>query len=140
MREAYMLDTSALLAHCREEPGHELVERLLEEHDGRVFISGITWLELHVRLKALISDAKARAEILAIYEELLDGALPVTVEVARAACELRDLLPERIPNGDALIAATARLKGAKLVHRDPHFTAIPGKLLPQIVLPEKLIA
>ena len=137
MSDACLLDTSALLAHYREEPGYDVVERLLNEHPGEVFISAITWLEFHVRLKAIIPSAKARAETLAIYSELLADALPVTREVARAAFDLREQLSQRIPNGDALIAATAWLKGARLVHRDPHLSVIPVRLVPQIVLPPK---
>ena len=137
MSVTYLLDTSALLAHLQEEPGYELVERLLDEHPGEVFISAINWLEFHVRLKELIPDAKARAETLSIYDELLADALPVTREVARAAFDLREQLTARIPNADALIAATAQLATATLVHRDPHFSTIPTKLVKQIVLPTK---
>jgi predicted nucleic acid-binding protein len=36
---------------------------------------------------------------------------------------------------DVLIAATASLGNATLVHRDPHFVAIPSSLLKQEVLP-----
>ena len=135
MSGPYVLDTSALLAHYREEPGHDLVHRLLEEHPGDVYVSSITWLEFHLRLKELIPNQKARDEVLAIYGELLADALPVSRETARAAFDLREQLPRRIPNGDALIAATAKLKGATLVHRDPHLGAIPERLVKQIVLP-----
>lgn len=137
MSGPYVLDTSALLAHYREEPGHDLVERLLDEHPDDVYVSTITWLEFHLRLKELIPNQNAREEVLAIYDELLADALSVTREVARAAFDLRQQLPKRIPNGDALIAATAKLKGATLVHSDPHLAAIPEKLVKQIVLPEK---
>jgi predicted nucleic acid-binding protein len=137
MSGAYVLDTSALLAHYREEPGHDLVERLLEEHADDVFVSSITWLEFHLRLKELIPNQNAREEVIAIYDELLADALPVTRETARAAFELRGQLPGRLPIGDALIAATAKLKGATLVHRDPHLAAIPESLVKQIVLPVK---
>jgi predicted nucleic acid-binding protein len=67
----------------------------------------------------------------------LADTLPVTREVARAAFDLRQQLARRIPNADALIAATAKLQGATLVHRDPHLAAIPETLVKQIVLPEK---
>jgi len=137
MNGPYVLDTSALLAHYRQEPGHDLVERLLEEHPHEVYVSSITWLEFHVRLKELIPNQNARAEVLAIYDELLAEALPVSRETARAAFDLREQLPRRIPNADALIAATAKLKGATLVHRDPHLAAIPERLVKQIVLPAR---
>jgi predicted nucleic acid-binding protein len=38
---------------------------------------------------------------------------------------------------DTLIAATAILRAATLVHRDPHFTAIPPSMLKQEMLPPK---
>jgi hypothetical protein len=37
-----------------------------------------------------------------------------------------------------LIAASASLRKAKPVHRDPHFFTIPTSLLKQVVLPEKV--
>jgi predicted nucleic acid-binding protein len=137
MSDAHVLDTSALLAHCREEAGYEIVEGLLEQTAGRVFVSAITWLEFQLRLRELIPAEKVRREVLAIYDELLTEALPVTREVAQAALELRQRVPQRIPNGDALIAATAKLINATLVHRDPHLGAIPLKHVKQIVLPIK---
>ena len=132
-----LLDTSALLAHYREEPGSDIVERLLDGRPDQVRVSAVSWLEFHIRLKDLIPDRQARAEVLSIYQELLAEVLPVTGEVARAAFELREHLSDRIPNGDALIAATAKLAGATLVHRDPHMALIPVKLVKQIVLPAK---
>jgi predicted nucleic acid-binding protein len=36
-----------------------------------------------------------------------------------------------------LIAATESVRGAMLVHRDPHFTAIPTFMLKQEMLPPK---
>ncbi len=38
---------------------------------------------------------------------------------------------------DALIAATAKIHGFKLIHRDPHFATIPADLLKQVMLPTK---
>jgi predicted nucleic acid-binding protein len=38
---------------------------------------------------------------------------------------------------DTLIAATASVRGATLIHRDPHFTAIPTSILKQEMLPLK---
>lgn len=138
MSDSHVLDTSALLAHCREEAGFEIVERLLEQTAGGVFVSAITWLEFQLRLRELIPKEKDRREVLAIYDELLTESLPVTRDVAQAALDLRLQVPQRIPNGDALIAATAKLINATLVHRDPHLATIPVKLVKQIVLPSKL--
>jgi predicted nucleic acid-binding protein len=137
MTPTYVLDTSALLAHFLGEPGWETVERLLEKEADTVFINAVAWLEFQVRLKEVAPDKTKRERALQIYVELLAGALPVTRETAAAAFELRQAAASRLPNSDALIAATARLKGATLVHRDPHLAAIPSRLLRQQMLPEK---
>lgn len=42
--------------------------------------------------------------------------------------------PDRLPLIDALIAATAWVNDAVLVHRDTHMTAIPPELVQQQVL------
>jgi len=137
MTPPFLLDTSALFAHCLEEPGCETVESILEKFTGDARISVVTWLEFQMRLEEIHPDSKARREILACYAELLDDPEPVTKEVAGAACDLRRQAGRRIPNADAMIAATAKLAGATLVHRDPHLAAIPAKLVKQLVLPPK---
>ncbi len=132
------LDTSALLAHCLEEPGSDIVENLLEEFSEDTYISVMSWLEFQVRLKEIYPNAGARREILACYTELLNEPEPVTQEVVRVALEIRAQASRRIPNADAIIAATAKLHGAALVHRDPHYAAIPERALRQIMLPGKV--
>jgi predicted nucleic acid-binding protein len=137
MTPPFNLDTSALFAHCLEEPGSDTVESILEQFPGQARISAMTWLEFQVRLEEIHPDAKARREILACYAELLDDPEPVTKEVVSVAFDIRCQVGPRLPNADAIIAATAKLRAAALVHRDPHFTAIPEKILRQIVLPSR---
>lgn len=110
---------------------------ILEKHSEGVFTSAITWLEFQVRLKEITPDARARAEALEIYEELIADWLPVTSSTAELAFEIWEATPARLPNSDALIAATAKEKGATLIHRDPHYLPIPSKILTQISLPGK---
>jgi predicted nucleic acid-binding protein len=62
---------------------------------------------------------------------------PVTTEVVARSLDLRASATGRLPQIDALIAATAALHGALLVHRDPHFLTIPSHLLRQESLPDK---
>jgi predicted nucleic acid-binding protein len=140
LKGPHLLDTSALLAHCTEEPGFEIVEELLGAQPDSVFVSAITWLEFQLRLVELIPVSSQRAEVLAIYEELMTRTLPVTREVAGLAFDLRRRVPVRIPNAGALIAATARSVNAVLVHRDPHMGAIPTRLVKQLVLPGRQAA
>jgi len=47
------------------------------------------------------------------------------------AIKLRECATDRLPTIDSLIAATAAAHNAVLVHRDPHFTAIPAEMLKQ---------
>ena len=53
------------------------------------------------------------------------------------AIRLRTSATARVAVMDILIAAAASVKNATLVHRDPHFAAIPSNLLNQEVLPAK---
>jgi len=125
------------MAHFLNEPGWEIVDQLLAAEAGQVFINAVAWLEFQVCLQEVAPDRAKRERALQIYAELLDEALPVTRDAAAAAFALRAAATNRLPNSDALMAATAKLQGAMLVHRDPHFAAIPAKLLKQIVLPPK---
>jgi predicted nucleic acid-binding protein len=138
MTPPFDLDASALFAHCLEEPGSDIVENIIEQFPNDTYISAMTWLEFQVRLEEIYPDTDARREILACYAELLNDPEPVTKEVVSVALEMRGQAGRRLPNADAIIAATAKLHGAALVHRDPHYAAIPEKLLRQIILPEKI--
>ena len=138
MSPPFILDTSALLAHSLEEPGYDTVESILERFPDEAHISAMTWLEIQIRLEEIHPNANARREILACYAELLDDPVPVTKEVVSAALDIRHQSSPRIPNADAIIAATARLEGATLVHRDPHLSAIPQSLVKQVVLPPRI--
>ncbi|MFN0068303.1 MAG: type II toxin-antitoxin system VapC family toxin [Limisphaerales bacterium] len=137
MKPPFVLDTSALLAHFGGEPGHEDVEHVLEAFPAKVSVCAVTWLELEVRLKELLPEAVDQGLALEIYGHLVAATLPVTREVAQRAFELRSRCRGRLPNSDALIAATASLAGACLIHRDPHFEGIPVRLLRQHRLADK---
>jgi predicted nucleic acid-binding protein len=137
MTQPHVLDTSALMAHFLNESGWKIVEQLLETETGHIFINAVAWLEFQACLKEVAPSPAQRERVLQIYAELLDEALPVTRDTAATAWAFREAATRRLPNSDALIAATAKLRGAILVHRDPHFAAIPAKLLKQIALPPK---
>ena len=106
------------------------------DHADEVFTSVIVWLEFQIRLKEITLDPAEHSEALAIYQELLTDCLPVTLATSKPAFEIREATPGRLPNSDALIAATANMKGATLIHRDPHFLPIPSSLLSQEALPQ----
>ena len=133
-KSVFILDTSALLAHFRVERGHdEVAEILLAPHNLAV-ISAISWLEFQVRLQILVPDDAERQETLQLYREVLNRIEPVTEAIANRAMSLRLLASGRLPNADALIAATAVVRAGVLVHCDPHFEQIPPGDLQQLRL------
>ena len=131
-----LLDTSAWLAHLFAEPGVEQVNDLFDDPQNEVNITSLSIVEVYGRLKAMGRQAHW-AEVWQTYSGLFDKVLAVDVEIAQQAVVLREATPHRLPAIDALIAATAVAHHLSLVHRDPHFAAIPSTLLSQITLPEK---
>ncbi len=129
-----LLDTSALLAHARREPGWARVAELLEDGDLEVLASAVSLTELSRRFLDLGSSAKEAQDVVEDYRELMDEIVVVDERVALAAFDLGCKTPERLPLADALIAACALDRGARLVHRDRHMAAIPVDLLDQLDL------
>lgn len=62
--------------------------------------------------------------------------IPVTAEIVQRALDVRAASSARIATVDILIAATAAHLGSVLVHRDPHFVALPSGYLHE-ALPNK---
>lgn len=133
---SHLLDTSAWLAHLFGEPGVEEVSRIFEDAQSEVFVSVLSLPEMYGRLKAL--DRQDQWPLVRdTYAELFARVLPVDESIAAAAIDFRSSAQPRLPTIDALIAATARVHGLILVHRDPHLAAIPVKSLAQLTLPDK---
>ena len=135
----HLLDTSAVLAYYLKESGWDVVHELVFATDTTLAVSSLTWMEFKVRLQTLVSDEDQRMEASDLYRALLGSGIPVDDSVVARALHLREEAHQRLPNADALIAATAAEHGAVLVHRDPHLAAIPGSVLPQLILPDKNI-
>lgn len=133
----HLLDTSAVMAHYLEEPGYEIIESLLADSTTPVAISSLTWLEFYNRLQELCREANERQRALDIYRTLLGQGIPADDAITTRAALLRRAAVSRLPNIDAIIAATAAEHGAVLVHRDAHLGAIPISVLPQLILPDK---
>jgi predicted nucleic acid-binding protein len=70
-----------------------------------------------------------------LYAPLFTEVIPVDEAIAHQAILLRTTAAERLPTIDSLIAATARVRGFTLVHRDPHMAAIQDQDLRQQQLP-----
>jgi predicted nucleic acid-binding protein len=123
-KRRFVLDTSAVLVLHANRPGAERVHRIIHTaRQGRVqvFLSFMTRMEVLYSITAAEGEAKAVEAV-----RLLDS-----MPVAWVSCEPPVLLEAaRIKAGghlsvaDAWIAATARLKDAVLVHKDPEFAAV----------------
>jgi predicted nucleic acid-binding protein len=125
-----LLDSSAILAHAFGESGADDVDELL---GGSVSVAAVTWLEVYVQL----ARSKNADPIFARYRALSE-TLAITEEIVDEAIRLRRSTPLRLPSLDSLIAATARVHGLRLIHRDAHLAHIPEDLLLQTLLPAKL--
>ena len=125
-----VLDTSALLAFYFGEPGAERVEILIGDPGARICISALTVGEFWGRLRARGVEARFDEEWGQL-KELLGEIIPVSPEIVLTSCALRSATRKRLPYIDALIAATAVVRGATLAHRDAHFDSIPAGLLRQ---------
>ena len=130
----YLLDTSAVLAHFRNEAGAVRVQQLIEEEGSEILIATPSLLELRRRLKELGAAPNIIEDAVSGYSEMVDSIVSIDVEASHAAWELSRGARRRLPLVAALIAGAAREAAATLVHRDPHMAAIRASLLTQIQL------
>lgn len=130
----YLLDTSALLAHYRQEAGWEKVQALFENDEAELLIASISLTEFGRRLRELGATETEVEESLNSYQLLFSEVAPVDVTMARAAFVLGCHTVRRLPLVDALIAAVAQVKIAVLVHRDEHMRSIPTTAVEQLDL------
>ncbi|MCX6975350.1 MAG: PIN domain-containing protein [Verrucomicrobia bacterium] len=124
-----VLDTSALLAHHRDEEGADRVQSLFDDVSIQMLIASITLTEFGRRMLELGANLEETQKILADYKHLLDGVVPIDGAIAMNALALAAQASKRIPMVDSLIAAVACQNQAILVHRDQHFENIPTTLL-----------
>ncbi len=130
----YLLDTSALLAHHRDEPGAEQVQALFENDEHDLLVASISLAEFARRLRDLGATPEEAHAVVRQYLQAIGGVVAVDAGIAMSAFGVICQTPARLPLVDALTAACARSRGACLVHRDRHMSAIPATTLAQLVL------
>ena len=130
----HLLDTSAVLAHARNEAGASQVQELFERDDASVLICSVTLAELARRLRELGASPDEAWEKISGYKQLVDGIVAVDEAVAQESDRILIQTPSRLPLVDALIAAAAKTRAAVLVHRDTHMRSIPPAALIQLDL------
>lgn len=129
----HLLDTSAFLAFFFNEEGGGRVGDLFQEENHAVAFSSLSIVEFWSRLHA-IGEEQIFEEEWKLHQPLFEAVLEVDGRVAERAVVIRRHTPTRVPTIDSLIAATASLHDLVLVHREPHFRAIPASLLRQLDL------
>lgn len=134
MPRRFLLDTSALLAHFRREPGGARVQSLFEEENTEILAASVSLTEFARRLREVGATVDEAHQTVRDYQELLAEVIAIDGRVALTAFDIGCETPERLPLVDALIAAAARERGACLVHRDRHMASIPESLVNQIDL------
>jgi predicted nucleic acid-binding protein len=127
----YLLDTSALLAHYRQETGWDEVQGLFEDDEAELMIASLSLTEFGRRLRELGAADSAVERVLSEYELLFNDVVALDTAVATAAFVIGCRTPRRLPLADALIAAAAQARDAVLVHRDEHMRPIPAELVRQ---------
>lgn len=123
-KEAYLLDTSAVLTLIEDESGAERVEKILRNE--RSLIAFVTLLE--VRYITLQERDEATAD--SRHTLLLNSGATILWQIDEPALltAARMKASYRVSLADALIAAFASRYTATLVHKDPEFEALAGEL------------
>jgi uncharacterized protein len=125
--EAFVLDTSAILALWNDEEGAATVEKILREGpDHRIiYVSFMTFMECRYRAwKA--TGRNAADEIIRALSLLPIIRVDVDDALLSIASELKALHP--ISVADSWVLATAIARNAMLVHKDPEFDALSDRV------------
>lgn len=122
VKNSFVLDTSALLAFRGDEAGAGRVEALLtqaKKEQGRLFISFMTRMEILYRVWRDEGEEAAREALRLIHSFPIEwvSCEPTILEVAS-----RLKAQAGLSVADSWIGATAIVRDATLVHKDPEFS------------------
>ncbi len=126
-RELFVLDTSAVLALWNDEDGASIVDTILREgaDGGGVYVSFMTFMECRYRVwKERGRDAGE--EVFRTLSLLPVTRVDVDDQLLMTASELK--AQHEISVADSWIIATAIVRRATLVHKDPEFDVMSGKV------------
>jgi predicted nucleic acid-binding protein len=136
LTELYVLDTSAILTYTDREDGVVEVETLLENarlHKCRMEACSISLMEIYyITLRESGEDLATRLVALVKSWPLI-WVYPDEKILLQAG---KLIASYQLSVADALIAAVAKLHGARLVHKDPELAAMSG-IIPLLNLPFK---
>lgn len=119
---AYVLDTSALVAYFKDEPGADQVEAMLRR-PASLLLPFMAVMELRYVLARTFSPPQVDG----IIETLrASGAPTIESDPAWGAGAARLKAQGGLSLADAWIASLALLHDAELIHRDPEFDGVDG--------------
>ena len=126
--ENYVLDTTAFLTLFEDEPGAETVQKLLEsakKGEIVIFTSFVSFTEVfYITLREKKEEeAKKRIKLMNVLAMM---RVESSQELGLIAGRLKSTY--RLSFADTWIAATAIFYDAILVHKDPEFEQLKGKL------------
>lgn len=120
-----LLDSFAWMEHFMGTPAGRRVRELLKE-GPTLFTSPVVLAEVFSRIARLAGQQQATARVDFIVSRC--ALVPVDEAIGRAAGALhaeRKVVERDFGLADALIVATARSKGVKVLTGDPHILALP---------------
>jgi predicted nucleic acid-binding protein len=130
----YVLDTSAIMAVLKKEPGEDEVLSIIESARGHlVNVPFIALMEVEYNLLRRLPITKVVQSLGTI------AGWPITIYESNPEWRSRAAYLKatgRLSLADAWIASLALLLGAELVHKDPEYDSIPG--LKALRLPDSL--
>lgn len=122
--ERCVLDTSAVLTFIEDEQGADRVEEVLQQ--SQVSIPWLVLLEVHYITQQKRGQAEADRRYALVKQ--LPATILWEIEEPTVLTAARFKATHRISLADALIAAMAVGRKARLLHKDPEFEALAGQV------------
>ncbi|NWG03351.1 MAG: type II toxin-antitoxin system VapC family toxin [Syntrophaceae bacterium] len=125
--KSYVLDTSAIFAFWNDERGADQVERILKAVDSgtKIYFSFMTLMEGKYQLWRKVGKDMAE-EFERMIRNLPLSRVDMTDSILNYAAEIK--ATTRLSVADSWIIATAIETGSALVHKDPEFEQVKGRL------------
>jgi predicted nucleic acid-binding protein len=135
--EAYVFDTSALLAYIENEDGADIIENIilqvLNSEKDSIYISTVSMIETYY-ISIQEQGIKIAEERLRLIETLPFIQVSLTPNCTKIIGELKSA--KSMSFADCCIAGLSKIKKAILVHKDPEFEQIENEVK-QLKLPYK---
>ncbi|MDA8336604.1 MAG: PIN domain-containing protein [Peptococcaceae bacterium] len=135
MADAWLLDSSALMALMEDEDGSDTVADILRQ--GKTIIPFLVLMEIYYI--SLQESGQQEADRRWALIKQLPSEIVWDVDEATVLTAARFKAFHRLSVVDALIAAYAKRREAVLLHKDPEYQALAGEL-EFVILPLKKIA